>query len=72
MHPNIVKIYIIAGIILGLIWILSLVNILPLGIVGYFLLIIFTVLFVISLFSKDPNSDFRSEEETESRIDQFG
>jgi len=72
VHPNIVKIYIISGIIIALIWILSLLNILPLGIVGYFLLIIFTVLFIISIFSKGPNSGFRSEEDSESGVFPLG
>ncbi len=72
MHPNIVKIYTVAGIIIAIIWILSLLNIIPLGIVGYFLLIIFTVLFIISIFSKPPGSGFQSEEDDESGIFPLG
>ncbi len=72
MHPNIEKIYIVAGIVIALVWILSLLNVLQLGIAGYFLLIIFTVLFVISIFSKGPGSSFQSGEENESRIYPLG
>ncbi len=72
MHPNIVKIYTVAGIIIALIWILSLLNILQLGIVGYFLLIIFTVLFIISIISKPPGSGFQSGDDSESEIYPLG
>jgi len=72
MHPNVAKIYIVAGIVIALVWILSLSNILQLHIVGYSLLILFTVLFVISIFSKRPGSGFQSGEGSESGIYPFG
>lgn len=72
LHPNIVKIYIVAWVVIALIWILSLVNIIQLGIVGYFLLIIFSVLLIISTFSKGPSSGFQSSDEDEGGIYPFG
>ncbi|MBS3781453.1 MAG: hypothetical protein KGY66_02860 [Candidatus Thermoplasmatota archaeon] len=58
------KIYIVAGVIIASIWIISFTNLLQLGIVGYFLLIIFTVLFGISVFSKGPGPGRSGEDES--------
>ncbi len=63
MHPNIAKFYIIFGSIISIIWVLFLLGILRLDIVGLFLLIIFTALFLISVLSNPPGSGFRSGEQ---------
>ena len=72
MHPNVAKIYIVAGTTIALVWILYLLNILQLGILGFYLLILFTILFIISIFSKPPGSGFQSEEDDESGIFPLG
>lgn len=61
LHPNILRIYIIAISITALIWILFLFGILELGIVGFFLLTIFTILLIISVLSNPPGSTSKSD-----------
>ncbi len=72
MHPNVAKIYIVAGTTIALVWILYLLNILQLGILGFYLLILFTILFIISIFSKPPRSDSQSRRDTDGNIFPFG
>ncbi|MFW5946016.1 MAG: hypothetical protein ACOCTN_03990 [Candidatus Natronoplasma sp.] len=64
MHPNILKMYLVAGFILALLWILYLSGFLQIGleksIVVFFLLSIFTLLMVKSALSKPPGSSFQS------------
>jgi len=71
LHPKIVKIYLVIGTITALIWVLFFLDILQLGIVGYFLLVIFTVLLLISAFSNrsgGPGTDQEDQTDIDTHI----
>ncbi len=56
MHPNVKIIYKLIFLVLGIIWILFIIDILPLGWISIFVLVLLTGLFIISYF-KPPTAD---------------
>ncbi|GEM_PF-2636162 len=56
LHPNVKKIYVIIGIILASFWVLLLSGIIRFGWIRFFLLVIFSVLIFLSIFTEPRSS----------------
>ncbi len=64
MHPNIKKIYLVVGAIFAFLWISRFIGLIKLGYVGFFLLTIFTVIYLLSLISRPNSKDLDFSPET--------